>query len=85
VAETLRAAVRQVALPDSCPLRELTASIGIAVYPEDGTDLDLLLAAADRAMYAAKHGGRDMVARASDSPVAGVTITLPLRRVMRRR
>jgi len=85
VAETLRAAVRQVALPDSCPLRELTASIGIAVYPEDGSDLDLLLAAADRAMYAAKHGGRDMVARASDSPSAGVTIPLPLRRVMPRR
>ncbi|HYA00282.1 MAG TPA: diguanylate cyclase [Candidatus Binatia bacterium] len=67
VAESLRAAVRQVSLPDGCPLSQLTASIGIAVYPQDGDNLDRLLAAADRAMYAAKHAGRDAVARASDT------------------
>lgn len=32
----------------------ITASIGVAVYPEDGTTIEKLLAAADRYLYAAK-------------------------------
>lgn len=62
-AEALRQAVQEVALPLTCNLRRLTASVGIAVYPEDGRSLDELLAAADRAMYSAKHRGRNRVAR----------------------
>jgi GGDEF domain-containing protein len=33
----------------------LDASVGIALYPEDGRDADALLRAADRSMYAAKN------------------------------
>ncbi|HRP74049.1 MAG TPA: EAL domain-containing protein [Rhodocyclaceae bacterium] len=33
-------------------------SIGIALYPDDGTDFDALMQKADIAMYAAKQGGR---------------------------
>jgi diguanylate cyclase (GGDEF)-like protein len=41
---------------DSRPLK-VGASIGIAVYPEQGRDGPLLLAAADAAMYDAKRNG----------------------------
>ncbi|MCK9197645.1 MAG: PAS domain S-box protein [Syntrophales bacterium] len=37
----------------------VTTSIGIAVYPHDGTDNDILLKNADKAMYQAKQTGRD--------------------------
>jgi diguanylate cyclase (GGDEF)-like protein len=36
----------------------MSASIGIAVYPEDGTDDDALMKRADAAMYTAKSDGR---------------------------
>ncbi len=39
----------------------LTASIGLATYPAHGQDLTDLLEAADVALYAAKHAGRDQV------------------------
>ena len=33
----------------------LSVSVGVAVYPEDGTTIETLLQAADRALYKMKH------------------------------
>ncbi len=44
----------------------LTASVGIAAYPEHGTNADELLRAADHSMYLAKHGGRNQVRTAGE-------------------
>jgi diguanylate cyclase (GGDEF)-like protein len=44
---------------DDCP--SLTISLGIAAYPEDGTDIEGLIIRADAAMYAAKQAGRNRV------------------------
>jgi len=38
---------------------EVTASIGISIFPDDGAEMKSLEIAADRAMYAAKKGGRN--------------------------
>ncbi|KGY12404.1 diguanylate phosphodiesterase [Vibrio tubiashii] len=43
----------------------ITASIGIASYPEDGMDLARLLSHADTAMYQAKRAGKNQVAHYS--------------------
>lgn len=40
----------------------LTASFGVASFPQDGTDLDGLVARADAMLYAAKQAGRNRVA-----------------------
>lgn len=41
--------------------RELstTASIGFAIYPDDGDETDILMKNADIAMYSVKEGGRN--------------------------
>lgn len=53
--------VAQLALPFNLDGREtlITASIGIAIFPCDGTDANLLLKNADTAMYQGKEQGRN--------------------------
>ena len=60
VAEKLRLALREpYVLPQGTAT--MSASIGIAAFPEDGADEETLLHAADAALYAAKRGGKDRV------------------------
>jgi diguanylate cyclase (GGDEF)-like protein len=63
LAEKLRAAIGtlDVAGVD----RPITASLGVAVMPIDGSEGETLLRRADRALYAAKHGGRNRVEAAT--------------------
>ncbi len=44
-------------------LPPLTISLGIASYPQDGRDLEVLIKQADAAMYAAKQTGRNKVVK----------------------
>jgi len=43
----------------------ISASIGIALYPDDATDVEGLLTSADQAMYAAKREGKNQFAHAT--------------------
>ena len=59
VAENLRDAISSLAVAGI--EREITASFGVAVLPEDAPEAQALLRAADRALYQAKANGRDRV------------------------
>lgn len=45
-------------------LGQITLSLGVAVFPQHGSRGDMVVAAADAALYRAKEGGRDQVALA---------------------
>lgn len=66
VAERIRARVGELVVHSSGehgPVRmaNLTTSVGVACHPDDGTDTETLVKAADAALYAAKRAGRDRV------------------------
>jgi len=69
-AEFIRGRVREMRIRShETTLREVTVSIGVAMYPESGGTLEELLRASDRALYAAKHRGRNQLVLA-DTTVA---------------
>lgn len=59
------------------------ASIGVAIFPDDGDDLDTLLRHADTAMYAAKAAGRNQWRFFEPSMQAGVSRRLTLETALR--
>ncbi|MGC4000296.1 MAG: diguanylate cyclase [Anaeromyxobacter sp.] len=64
-AEALRAAVASLNVPcDGRTLGTVTISAGVATFPADGTDEETLFHAADEALYASKHQGRDRITAA---------------------
>lgn len=71
VAERLRAAVEGAAFGMG-----VTASAGVATYPYDGIDAEALLSAADRALYASKHAGRNRVTTSEQVRSGGEQIPL---------
>lgn len=61
-ANSLREAVKQLDVYHHGKLlSKFTLSLGIAVFPDKGTDPETLLRAADQALYLAKQEGRDRV------------------------
>ena len=60
--ELLKATRELSVMHDGQVLPQITASIGIAVFPEHSSDADQLIGSADSALYQAKHAGRDRYA-----------------------
>ncbi len=58
IADRLRIKVQELELDTKA---RITISIGVAICPDQGTTVDELLVAADRAMYQAKASGRNQV------------------------
>jgi diguanylate cyclase (GGDEF)-like protein len=65
VSDRILARVRKLSVAtrdvEAEPVSGLSASIGIACYPEQGVEVEDLLHAADAALYRAKNAGRDRV------------------------
>lgn len=59
ISEKIRGAVSRLAIPGV--ERQITASFGVAVLPDDAYDADMLMRNADRALYTAKSNGRNRV------------------------
>ena len=70
-----RVATHPFAFTERQPNGHLSISVGVASFPDDAADPDSLLKAADGALYAAKHAGRDCVVLApsaqGDVPTGG--------------
>jgi diguanylate cyclase (GGDEF)-like protein len=62
---------REFVMPQLHRTLRVTASIGLAVFPSDGTTTTDLIARADAALYFAKKNGKNQVAMASEIPIEG--------------
>jgi diguanylate cyclase (GGDEF)-like protein/PAS domain S-box-containing protein len=83
-AERVRAAIQEPAIVHGLPL-SVDTSIGIALYPRDGRELETLLQHADAAMYHAKNGNTGIAfyepSRQEGDPVR-LTLVGELRRAL---
>jgi len=76
VAERLLDSLHRLKLTGEAKGLRISASIGVAGFPEDGTAVEELLAAADRAMYLAKELGRGQVVEVR-TPSPGASAEAP--------
>lgn len=67
VVEKLRASLEATPISLMFDQVSLTASFGIAEYPEQGENIETLLTGSDLAMYKAKRAGKNTIARADQS------------------
>ncbi len=66
IAQAVLYALRQPFFLDGHDV-SISTSIGIAIYPDDGVDVDTLVSRADKAMYNAKQSGHDTYQRYSQA------------------
>jgi predicted signal transduction protein with EAL and GGDEF domain len=83
VADKIIAAVQKSMIIGGMPI-EVSASIGIALYPVDGTDPESLLRNADSAMYRAKESGRNTYQLCTDEMKGRALQRLSLETKLRR-
>lgn len=68
-AEDLRQTIASLSISwKGKPVGPISASFGVAVFPDHGQTLDDILKMADKALYAAKSRGRNQVVSAEDIP-----------------
>jgi diguanylate cyclase (GGDEF)-like protein len=79
VAERLRANVQRLRIKELG--RQVTVSVGVAVYPTNATNAETLFKEADDAMYVAKRGGKNQI---QASGRRGAARPAKRRRVLRR-
>ncbi len=78
LAERVRAALREIAVDwgQRRGVGQVSASIGVATFPEYGPTADEVLLAADRACFVAKRRGRDQIATAEEGLAIAGELTL---------
>ena len=68
----------EVVIPNGAPLNHITASIGVAAMPLHVARGDMLVAAADTALYQAKGQGRNRVVLSDRRAVLPAPAEMPL-------
>jgi len=63
VAERLRVRIAKLAVPG---INSITASFGVASFPQQASAREMLIVTADKALYKAKHSGRNRVCTPAD-------------------
>jgi diguanylate cyclase (GGDEF)-like protein len=70
MAERIRARIEEAGLGREEGGRAITVSVGVAAFPENGSDAESVIREADVALYRAKEGGRNRVVAAARAPLA---------------
>lgn len=61
LADRIRAGVAEIEIPHENKILHVTISLGVSTYPEHAEDKEELIRAADAALYASKHKGKNCV------------------------